>query len=145
MLDSAGFAESSQDKEKVAAYKADIKEQLSRMGLIRGQPRQPWHTGLASASQPPTPGVAGPGPTTSMRRSMSAREYRREAGYMRGAPYHLSGLPGPASGKSPSRPCRAPGSRSCSSIPPIWGRLSRMGQRMKAGTADVTFSGFHGR
>ncbi|KAL1940291.1 hypothetical protein VTO73DRAFT_9243 [Trametes versicolor] len=87
------------DKEKVAAYKADIKEQLSRMGLIRGQPRQPWHTGLASASQPPTPGVAGPGPTTSsMRRSMSAREYRREAGYMRGAPYHLSGLPGAASG-----------------------------------------------
>ncbi|KAI0360201.1 hypothetical protein OH77DRAFT_1493597 [Trametes cingulata] len=46
------------DKEKVAAYKADIKEQLSRMGLIRGQPRQPWHL---SASQPPTPGVAGPG------------------------------------------------------------------------------------
>ncbi|KAI0701883.1 fungal-specific transcription factor domain-containing protein [Cerioporus squamosus] len=52
------------DKEKVAAYKASIKEQLSRMGLIRGQPRQPWHsTGLAS-SQPPTPGVAGPGPQT---------------------------------------------------------------------------------
>ncbi|KAI9061087.1 hypothetical protein FKP32DRAFT_1667804 [Trametes sanguinea] len=49
------------DKEKVAAYKADIKEKLSRMGLIRGQPRQPWHL---SASQPSTPGVAGPGPQT---------------------------------------------------------------------------------
>ncbi|KAI0635619.1 fungal-specific transcription factor domain-containing protein [Trametes polyzona] len=53
------------DKEKVAAYKADIKEQLSRMGLIRGQPRQPWHGGLpSSSSQPSTPGVAGPGPQT---------------------------------------------------------------------------------
>ncbi|KAI0822511.1 fungal-specific transcription factor domain-containing protein [Trametes gibbosa] len=80
------------DKEKVAAYKADIKEQLSRMGLIRGQPRQPWHAGLTS--QPPTPGIAGPGPH-SLRRSSSAREYRREAAYLRGSPYHhLVGLPG---------------------------------------------------
>ncbi|RDX57055.1 hypothetical protein OH76DRAFT_1394812 [Lentinus brumalis] len=81
------------DKEKVAAYKASIKEQLSRMGLIRGQPRQPWHsTGLAS--QPSTPGVAGPGPQTSLRRSMSAREtyHRRDSGYIPGAPYHLPGL-----------------------------------------------------
>ncbi|KAI0671467.1 hypothetical protein C8Q78DRAFT_774400 [Trametes maxima] len=86
-----------QDKEKVAAYKADIKDQLSRMGLIRGQPRQPWHaTGLA-ASQPSTPGVAGPGPQT-LRRSMSAREYRRESGVVRGAPYHLPGLSGASSG-----------------------------------------------
>ncbi|KAI0649400.1 fungal-specific transcription factor domain-containing protein [Trametes meyenii] len=85
------------DKEKVAAYKADIKDQLSRMGLIRGQPRQPWHaTGLA-ASQPSTPGVAGPGPQT-LRRSMSAREYRRESGVVRGAPYHLPGMPGASSG-----------------------------------------------
>ncbi|OSC98256.1 hypothetical protein PYCCODRAFT_1439438 [Trametes coccinea BRFM310] len=85
------------DKEKVAAYKADIKEKLSRMGLIRGQPRQPWHL---SASQPSTPGVAGPGPQTSLRRSASARDsyHRREGGYMRGAPYHLPGLPGPVSG-----------------------------------------------
>ncbi|KAH9856610.1 fungal-specific transcription factor domain-containing protein [Lenzites betulinus] len=84
------------DKEKVAAYKADIKEQLSRMGLIRGQPRQPWHAGLTS--QPPTPGVAGPGPHT-VRRSASAREYRREAAYVRGSPYHhLAGLPGALSG-----------------------------------------------
>ncbi|CDO71850.1 hypothetical protein BN946_scf184939.g74, partial [Trametes cinnabarina] len=85
------------DKEKVAAYKADIKEKLSRMGLIRGQPRQPWHL---SASQPPTPGVAGPGPQTSLRRSASARDsyHRREGGYMRGVPYHLPGLPGPVSG-----------------------------------------------
>ncbi|RPD75011.1 hypothetical protein L226DRAFT_487030 [Lentinus tigrinus ALCF2SS1-7] len=81
------------DKEKVAAYKASIKEQLSRMGLIRGQPRQPWHsTGLAS-SQPSTPGVAGPGPQTTLRRSMSAREtYHRRDTYMAGAPYHLPGL-----------------------------------------------------
>ncbi|KAI0749730.1 fungal-specific transcription factor domain-containing protein [Daedaleopsis nitida] len=69
------------------------------MGLIRGQPRQPWHsTGLAS-SQPSTPGVAGPGPQTTLRRSMSAREpyhhhhhHRRDAGYMPGAPYHVPGL-----------------------------------------------------
>ncbi|KAI0326960.1 hypothetical protein GY45DRAFT_1309636 [Cubamyces sp. BRFM 1775] len=87
------------DKEKVAAYKADIKEKLSRMGLIRGQPRQPWHAGNLSTSQPPTPGLAGPGPRTTLRRSASAREaYHRESGYMRGAPYHLPGLPGPASG-----------------------------------------------
>ncbi|KAH9945025.1 fungal-specific transcription factor domain-containing protein [Epithele typhae] len=84
------------DKDKVAAYKASIKEQLSRMGLIRGQPRQPWHAGLAS--QPPTPGVAGPGPSTQLRRSVSAREppYRRSAAH--GAPrtpYHQLGMPGP--------------------------------------------------
>ncbi|KAH9902741.1 fungal-specific transcription factor domain-containing protein [Cubamyces lactineus] len=60
------------DKEKVAAYKADIKEKLSRMGLIRGQPRQPWHAGSLSTSQPPTPGIAGPGPRTTLRRSASA-------------------------------------------------------------------------
>ena len=69
------------------------------MGLIRGQPRQPWHsTGLAS-SQPPTPGVAGPGPQTTLRRSMSAREtYRRETGYM---PYQLPGLANSIPGKFP--------------------------------------------
>ncbi|KAI8980064.1 fungal-specific transcription factor domain-containing protein [Trametes punicea] len=86
------------DKEKVAQYKADIKEKLSRMGLIRGQPRQPWHTNGAAGSQPPTPGIAGPGPQTSLRRSASAREaHRRDSGYMRGAPYHHPGLPGPVS------------------------------------------------
>lgn len=63
------------------------------MGLIRGQPRQPWHsTGLAS-SQPPTPGVAGPGPQTTLRRSMSAREtyHRRDPIYLASAPYHVPG------------------------------------------------------
>ncbi|KAI0368789.1 hypothetical protein BV20DRAFT_947406 [Pilatotrama ljubarskyi] len=96
------------DKEKVAAYKADIKEQLSRMGLIRGQPRQPWHL---SASQPPTPGVAGPGPQT-LRRSLSSREtYRREAAFMRGqAPYHLPGLPGTVS--RPEHPHNIPSASS---------------------------------
>ncbi len=72
------------------------------MGLIRGQPRQPWHsTGLAS--QPSTPGVAGPGPQTSLRRSMSAREtyHRRDSGYIPGAPYHLPGLANSIPGKSP--------------------------------------------
>ncbi|KAJ8494774.1 hypothetical protein ONZ51_g2118 [Trametes cubensis] len=108
-LNVASTAGAQQDKEKVAAYKADIKEKLSRMGLIRGQPRQPWHAGSLSTSQPPTPGIAGPGPRTTLRRSASAREaaYHRESGYMRGAPYHLPGLPGPASGKQPSSPCRA--------------------------------------
>ena len=80
-----------QDKEKVAAYKASIKEQLSRMGLIRGQPRQPWHGAGLPASQPPTPGVAGPGPQTSLRRTVSAREpYRRgSSGYaVAASPYH---------------------------------------------------------
>ena len=42
------------------------------MGLIRGQPRQPWH-GTMPMSQPSTPGLGGPGPQTSLRRSMSAR------------------------------------------------------------------------
>ena len=77
----------------MAAYKANIKEQLSRMGLIRGQPRQPWH-GTAThipSSQPGTPGVGGPGPQTALRRTMSAREpYRRgSSGYgVAASPYH---------------------------------------------------------
>ena len=72
------------------------------MGLIRGQPRQPWHsTGLAS-SQPPTPGVAGPGPQTSLRRSMSARETYHRREYMAGAPYHLPALANSIPGKSPA-------------------------------------------
>ncbi|EJF64783.1 hypothetical protein DICSQDRAFT_159813 [Dichomitus squalens LYAD-421 SS1] len=90
------------DKEKVAAYKASIKEQLSRMGLIRGQPRQPWHSaGLSASSQPATPGVAGPGPQTTLRRTMSAREttFRRDSyiGTGGSAPYHIPGMSRPIS------------------------------------------------
>lgn len=151
-LNVAPAAGAQQDKEKVAAYKADIKEKLSRMGLIRGQPRQPWHAGSLSTSQPPTPGIAGPGPRTTLRRSASAREgYHRESGYMRGAPYHLPGLPGPASGKLPSSPCRAaacvlvlvPRARAKPLV--IFAYLERgycaLGPNTKTST-DVTFSGF---
>ena len=72
------------------------------MGLIRGQPRQPWH-GTMPMSQPSTPGLGGPGPQTSLRRSMSAREaYRRSSsGYAvmgTTASYQL-GVSGPISGK----------------------------------------------
>ncbi len=103
-----------QDKEKVAEYKASIKDQLSRMGLIRGQPRQPWHSaGLSTASQPSTPGVAGPGPQTTLRRSMSAREtaFRRDLPYAAGgagAPYHVPRMTGPISGKPLVIPSPAP-------------------------------------
>lgn len=77
------------------------------MGLIRGQPRQPWHSaGLStsSSSQPSTPGVAGPGPQTTLRRSMSAREttFRRDSPYVAGgagAPYHVPRMTRPISGK----------------------------------------------
>ncbi|KAI1797033.1 fungal-specific transcription factor domain-containing protein [Ganoderma leucocontextum] len=91
------------DKDKVAAYKASIKEQLSRMGLIRGQPRQPWHSaGLSTSSQPSPPGVAGPGPQTTLRGSMSEREttFRRDPPYVaRGAsaPYHVPRMTRPIS------------------------------------------------
>lgn len=94
-----------QDKEKVAQYKASIKDQLSRMGLIRGQPRQPWHSTGLTNPQVPTPGVAGPGPQTSLRRSMSAREtYRREAApYMTNGSYRVAGLSGSSiPGKPPA-------------------------------------------
>jgi len=51
------------DKEKVVAYKVNIEEQLTRAGLIRGQPRaaymQPSSSMLPS---PQPPAVAGPGP-----------------------------------------------------------------------------------
>ncbi|KAI0768038.1 fungal-specific transcription factor domain-containing protein [Trametes elegans] len=132
------------DKEKVAAYKADIKEQLSRMGLIRGQPRQLWH-GLPSSSQPSTPGVAGPGPHTTLRRAHSDRQpQRREPGYRR-APYHLPTLPGgAASGKSPTHPSvrafacvlvRVPCAREAPAalaISPIWSETPRTLARIRS-------------
>jgi len=49
------------DKERVAAYKASIKEQLTRAGLIRGQPRANFMQAASSS-----PAVAGPGPSSSL-------------------------------------------------------------------------------
>lgn len=71
-----------QDKEKVAEYKANIKAQLTRAGLIRGQPRAVYSTltssaaGLAQSSASSSssdrflPALAGPGPS-SLRASRS--------------------------------------------------------------------------
>lgn len=71
-----------QDKEKVAEYKANIKAQLTRAGLIRGQPRSVYASLNASSSTsvsvPTTsssassssadryaaPGLGGPGPSS---------------------------------------------------------------------------------
>ncbi|KAI0950712.1 hypothetical protein AcW1_007949 [Taiwanofungus camphoratus] len=75
------------DKEKVAVYKASIKEQLSRAGLIRGQPKPAYiQPNMVSHH---TPGVAGPGPS-SMRRNYSAGEadIARRRGYGASPPYH---------------------------------------------------------
>ncbi|TFY54004.1 hypothetical protein EVJ58_g9120 [Rhodofomes roseus] len=65
------------DKERVAAYKASIKEQLTRAGLIRGQPRANF---MQAASSSPTIAGAGPSslhpvtpPMASMSGSASAR------------------------------------------------------------------------
>ncbi|KAJ3483891.1 hypothetical protein NLI96_g6000 [Meripilus lineatus] len=62
------------DKEKVAEYKAAIKEKLTREGLIRGQPRSAYRQHASSnvvpSQQYQTPAVAGPGPNT-MRRAVS--------------------------------------------------------------------------
>ncbi|PCH39388.1 hypothetical protein WOLCODRAFT_29530 [Wolfiporia cocos MD-104 SS10] len=55
----ASAADPPQDKEKVAAYKASIKDQLTRAGLIRGQPRSTYIHAVHSP-----PGVAGPGPSS---------------------------------------------------------------------------------
>ncbi|KAI0342709.1 hypothetical protein BDW22DRAFT_141097 [Trametopsis cervina] len=76
------------DKEKVAQYKADIKAQLTRAGLIRGQPRAvytslstPSPSSLASrvliapSDRYPQPAAAGPGPST----SLTFRSRRSEA------------------------------------------------------------------
>ncbi|KAI0687729.1 fungal-specific transcription factor domain-containing protein [Cytidiella melzeri] len=66
------------DKEKVAHYKADIKAQLTRAGLIRGQPRAVFNpsssttttttlTGPSPSARPdryPQSATAGPGPST---------------------------------------------------------------------------------
>ena len=64
-----------QDKEKVAEYKAAIKEKLTREGLIRGQPRSAYRQHASSTVVPSqqyqTPAVAGPGPNTTLRRAVS--------------------------------------------------------------------------
>ena len=78
-----------QDKEKVAEYKANIKAQLTRAGLIRGQPRAiynsvntsspaalPSYSASATASDRYAPSaVAGPGPTTSTLRRGRPTDY----------------------------------------------------------------------
>ncbi|EMD33986.1 hypothetical protein CERSUDRAFT_86751 [Gelatoporia subvermispora B] len=78
------------DKEKVAAYKASIKEQLTRAGLIRGQPRAAYmNPGSSVLSSPQPPAVAGPGPQ-SMRYHTAAGvdlAYRR-SGYGGTSQYH---------------------------------------------------------
>ncbi|KAI0076017.1 hypothetical protein K474DRAFT_1675932 [Panus rudis PR-1116 ss-1] len=91
------------DKEKVAEYKASIKDQLSRAGLIRGQPRSVYLPHAASTVVPSqASAVAGPGPsTTSIRQRNSGGPsdfpYRQTYG---GSPHFaqstqmLPGLPG---------------------------------------------------
>ena len=44
-----------QDKQAVETYKANIKAQLTRAGLIRGQPRPPTAAPLLSSRTPPQP------------------------------------------------------------------------------------------
>ncbi|OBZ72171.1 hypothetical protein A0H81_07618 [Grifola frondosa] len=74
------------DKEKVAAYKASIKEQLSRAGLIRGNLAKPGtppppHPIASSSTSAPPPSQAGP--RTLRRSSSSAHRH----GYGVPAPY----------------------------------------------------------
>ncbi|KAH9921883.1 fungal-specific transcription factor domain-containing protein [Fomitopsis serialis] len=64
------------DKERVAAYKASIKEQLTRAGLIRGQPRANFMQAASSS-----PAVAGPGPSSSLRRHSPLGEARFQRPY----------------------------------------------------------------
>lgn len=68
-----------QDKERVAAYKAGIKEQLTRAGLIRGQPRASFIHATSSAGSVASP-VAGPGPS-SLRRHSPLSDSRFPAPY----------------------------------------------------------------
>ena len=53
-----------QDKDKVAEYKAQIKDQLSRAGLIRGQPRAAYLQHANNAVVPTQANAAGPGPSS---------------------------------------------------------------------------------
>lgn len=85
------------DKDKVAEYKASIKDQLSRAGLIRGQPRAAYlqHANSTVVPTQSTTPPAGPGPsTTSLQRSGSGStadfSYRRSYG---GSPSFSQGSP----------------------------------------------------
>ncbi|KAL6297861.1 fungal-specific transcription factor domain-containing protein [Sparassis latifolia] len=76
------------DKERVAAYRAEIKEQLTREGRIRGQPRTTFGHLHPPPPPPPPLGVAGPGPST-LRRNHSFGE--GDASFRRAyaaSPYH---------------------------------------------------------
>jgi len=77
------------DKEKVAAYKANIKEQLTRAGLIRGQPRSTYMSPTSSLP----PGVAGPGPS-------SGRYAQSVEGRYHPTPYPSSSRNRPSSGST---------------------------------------------
>ncbi|KAH8100968.1 fungal-specific transcription factor domain-containing protein [Cristinia sonorae] len=97
------------DKDKVAEYKASIKEQLTRAGLIRGQPR----TVYQMPSKNIVPSQSGLYPTvggsTSSRRSYDIDlEYRSAYASHSNSPMHASGvvpvLPSNAPHDTPSIP-----------------------------------------
>lgn len=106
---------SCQDKDKVNQYKADIKAQLTRAGLIRGIPRLPMDGTSASSSAQTSRGgaiatadrysqsvVAGVGPSTTSvrsRRSDSHTLYSQPSGFEQPSQFHrpvnmLPAIPG---------------------------------------------------
>ncbi|KAI0091027.1 fungal-specific transcription factor domain-containing protein [Irpex rosettiformis] len=114
------------DKEKVAQYKADIKAQLTRAGLIRGIPRSPYNqtpntstpdTRGSSANAPvaprdryPQPAIAGPGPRTATTRIRSPRS----------EPYGSYGIVD----QSTTFPSRPPSSSIMSALPGLGSDMS---------------------
>ncbi|PSS36747.1 hypothetical protein PHLCEN_2v1378 [Hermanssonia centrifuga] len=116
------------DKEKVAEYKAEIKAQLTRAGLIRGQPRAIYNA-LANPSSTvtsattsttsilprrsssdrfPQSAVAGPGPSTTGLRRSRTNEYNVYPTRYASSPHFqqstnlISGIPGLGAGGATS-------------------------------------------
>ncbi|KZT67971.1 hypothetical protein DAEQUDRAFT_368857 [Daedalea quercina L-15889] len=91
------------DKERVAAYKASIKQQLTLKGLIRGQPRASFMHAAASSPGAAAPAVAGPGPS-SLRRHSPLSDSRFSAPYP--SPRHrqqhsaVAAIAGPSSART---------------------------------------------
>jgi hypothetical protein len=63
------------DKQAVEAYKADIKSQLTRAGLIRGQPRSSLMPTVAAPPQPPPAPPPPPAPVVPTTRQQSHQQY----------------------------------------------------------------------
>ncbi|CCM06635.1 uncharacterized protein FIBRA_08916 [Fibroporia radiculosa] len=92
------------DKEKVAAYKAHITEDLNRKGLIRGRPRAAYMS-PAPLAHPHASAVAGPGPSSARFSGARDSPYQRPppSSRPRPPPVSMPGFPtGPRAGGSPS-------------------------------------------